>query len=97
MTINFPPSFAKSWMTSTVGLLSAIYPVVQGFKAFQGGNWTALFHDPLVYIAVLGAVQGFVSKDAQVTGGTSGQPSTPAALKDSNTAPATGAAAPKAV
>jgi hypothetical protein len=92
---TFPPSFAKSWKTSTVGLLSAIYPVVQGFKAFQAGDWHALFHDPLFYGAILVAVQGLVSKDAQVTGGNSGQPSTVAALKEANQAPATGAAAPK--
>jgi hypothetical protein len=90
MTINLPPSFAKSWMTTGVGLLSAIYPAVQGFKAFQTGDWHGLAHDPLVYVAVLGAVQGFVSKDANVTGGTSGQPSTLKALADANQAPAKG-------
>jgi hypothetical protein len=94
MTINFPPSFAKSWMTSLVGLLSAIYPVAQGFKAFQTGDWKTLLHDPLFYIAMLGTAQGFVSKDAQVTGGTSGQPSTPQALKDANQAPAKAPDAP---
>lgn len=61
MTIQFtfPPSFAKSWKTSTVGLLSAIYPVVQGFKSFQAGDFKGLLHDPLFYVAVLGAVQGW--------------------------------------
>lgn len=75
MTFNFPPSFAKSWMTTAVGLLSAIYPVAQTFKAFQAGDWHTLFHDPLFYIAMLGVLQGFVSKDAQVSGGTISQPS----------------------
>ncbi len=76
MTINFPPSFAKSWKTTAVGLASAIYPVVRSFKAFQDGDWSKLFHDPLFYGAILVAVQGFVAKDANVTGGTRGQPST---------------------
>ena len=87
MTINFPPSFAKSWMTSTVGLLSAIYPVAQTFKTFQTGDWQRLSHDPLFYIAMLGAVQGWVSKDANVTGGTVGQPSTTEALAAANQNP----------
>ena len=73
--LSLPPSFAKSWKTSTVGLLSAIYPTVQGFKAFQTGDFKSLLHDPLFYIAILGAVQGWVSKDANVSGGTVAQPS----------------------
>ena len=93
--MKFPPSFAKSWKTTAVGIASAVLAAVQGFKAFQTGDWHALGHDPLVYVAVLGALQGLASKDANVTGGTSGQPSTPAALADANQAPATGAAAPK--
>ena len=75
MTITFPPSFAKSWKTTAVGIASAIYPVAQGFKAFQDGDWNKLFHDPLFYGAVLVAIQGFVAKDANVSGGTVAQPS----------------------
>ena len=81
--MKFPPSFAKSWKTTTVGLLSAIYPVAQSFKAFQDGDWNKLFHDPLFWGAALVAIQGFVAKDANVTGGTSGQPSTAKAVAES--------------
>jgi len=87
VTITFPPSFWKSWKTSVVGLLSAVYPVAQGFKAFQSGDYNALFHDPLFYGAMLLAINGWVSKDADVTGGTSGQPSSPKALIEANVAP----------
>jgi 2-amino-4-hydroxy-6-hydroxymethyldihydropteridine diphosphokinase len=51
--MKFPPSFAKSWKTTAVGIASAIYPVAQGFKAFQDGDWNKLFHDPLFYGAAL--------------------------------------------
>ena len=95
MNITFPPTFAKSWKTTTMGFLAAIYPVAQGFKAFQTGDWKTLSHDPIFWGAMIVAVQGWVGKDGNVTGGSVGQPSTPQALADANQAAAKGVNAPE--
>jgi hypothetical protein len=93
MQINFPPAFAKSWKTTALGLVSAAL----GFwQAYMIHSWAAIFHDPTTLALFALALLGAVSKDHNVTGGTSGQPSTPAALADANQAPAKGVNAPGA-
>jgi hypothetical protein len=91
MKINFPPSFAKSWKSTLVGLAGTILGVVQGFQAH---SFRDLLHNQVFQLALMTAVLGYVSKDANVTGGTSGQPSTPQALKDAHQAPAKAPDAP---
>jgi hypothetical protein len=93
MTINFPPSFAKSWKTSLLGILSLF---VSAWQGFHDPTMLAAIQDPKVQMAVLVGVIGLVAKDGNVTGGTSGQPSTPQALADANQAAAKGANAPEA-
>jgi|HubBroStandDraft_2_1064218.scaffolds.fasta_scaffold478531_1 hypothetical protein len=92
MTINFPPSFAKSWKSTLVGLVAAIWAVVSGLEIH---DWSAAVHDHGIQTKVMLAVLGFIVKDGNVTGGTVGQPSTPQALAEANQEPAKGADAPK--
>jgi len=82
--VTFPPSFAKSWKTTTVSLVSGLLVIIQGFKT---PDLAVLIHDPAFQMKVLVLVLGLVSKDANVTGGTSGQPSTEKALIEANVAP----------
>ena len=84
MTINFPPSFAKSWKSTLVGLIAVIFGVVQGF---QSTDWHTLIADHSFQTKVLVALLGFIVKDGNVTGGTVGQPSSLEALTDANQAP----------
>jgi hypothetical protein len=77
VTINIPvPNISsfKSWKTTVVGLLSLTLGVVQ---ASGDGSFAAAAHDFKVQIAFIGALIGFLSKDASVTGGTI--PATPEA------------------
>jgi hypothetical protein len=91
--MTFPPSFAKNWKTNAVGLISVAFSALQA-SAYHG-DYVAAIKDRGVQMSLMLAVLGFVSKDFNVSGGTVGQPSTPQALKDSNTAPAKAPNAPE--
>ncbi len=82
--MTFPPSFAKSWKSTLVGLVAAIWAVVSGLEIH---DWSAALHDHGIQTKLMLAVLGFIVKDGNVTGGTSGQPSTPKALIEANVAP----------
>ena len=96
MQITLPPSWVKSWKTSLSGIIT-------------GASTFVLFAQNLHYINPPGWVMacalftlsgglvsfGLTAKDAQVTGGKIGQPSTASALADANQAPAKGANAPE--
>ena len=58
-------NMAKNWKTSILGLLMAIFGVVQASHAASFG---AAFTDPSVQIAMVGAALGFMAKDNDVTG-----------------------------
>ena len=80
------PSFA-SWKTSLTGVAGVILGVMQTFKHT---TLSETINDPLVWYALVMALLGFFAKDSNVTGGTSGQVSTPQALADARQAPAPG-------
>jgi hypothetical protein len=83
MTINLPPAM-NSWKSTLIGVVSAVIGVIQ---ASSDHDWLVAIKDHNVQLMMVVAVLGFVSKDANVTGGTTGQPSTPKALHDANQAP----------
>jgi hypothetical protein len=89
---------AKNWMPTVAGIASgisslALFLYLGDFVVFP--KWALGI---LAFIQAGGAAGlGIVAKQYNVTGGEIGQPSTKQALKDANQAPATGAAAPKAV
>jgi hypothetical protein len=83
MTINFPPAM-YSWKSTLIGVISAAVGVIQ---ASTDPTWMDALKDPKVQLAIVVAILGWVSKDSNVTGGNSGQPSTPKALHDANQAP----------
>ena len=91
MTINFPPAFAKSWKTTLAGAAIAALGFVQAYKIH---SWDFL-KDPTTLMMFCAAIGLGAAKDHNVTGGDSGQPSTPQALADANQAPAKGANAPE--
>ena len=82
MTINL--KIPASWRTALVGVLSVFYAAM---NAYGDGSLQMAIHDPKVQIAVLVALLGILAKDSQVTGGTTGQPSTPEAMKTANQQP----------
>ena len=96
MNITVPPTWAKSWKTSLSG-------IVTGASAFiLFGAQQHLISPPgwlmagALFVASGGIVAfGLSAKDAGVTGGNIGQPSTPQALADANQAPAKGANVPE--
>lgn len=55
----------KSWKTSALGLLMAVFGVVQASHAKSFGD---AFTNPTVQIAMVGAALGFMAKDNDVTG-----------------------------
>jgi hypothetical protein len=84
MNITIPtPSFA-SWKTTLAGLISLFLGAMQAYSLH---DWGAAIKDPRVQTAVLLGILGMLAKDSNVTGGTTGQPSTPKALADANQAP----------
>lgn len=91
MTVNIPVPSIKNWKTTLFGLLALVVGVIQTSHAPSIG---AALMDPKVQMSILVALVGFFAKDHNVTGGTTGQPSTPTAIADSNHAPAVGLAAP---
>jgi hypothetical protein len=79
--LNLPPSFAKSWKTTLGGAAAA---ALGFFQAYKIHNFHDIVSDPTTLSMFVLAVIGFVAKDSNVTGGTSGQPSTAQALLDAN-------------
>jgi hypothetical protein len=92
MTINIPTPSLTSWKTTLSGVASVVLGVLQASKHT---TLSEIVNDPLVWFALVIALLGFFAKDGNVTGGTTGQPSTQKALAEANQAPAAGAAAPK--
>lgn len=92
MTINFPPAFAKNWKTTLTGVAGFFIAAMQTYNA---PTFSAAAHDPRVQMAVIVGILGLIAKDHNVTGGDTGQPSTPQALKDANAAPAKAPNAPE--
>lgn len=84
MTITIP-SFPASWMPKLISLALAVDGAYQaiGYK----GDWQAAIHDHSVQTTLIAAVLAWVVKQSNVTGGNSGQPSTPQALADANQHP----------
>lgn len=85
----------KNWMPTVAAAVSA---VASGMIFMQFGGFVDF---PRWVLGILAFVQaggtaalGITSKQFNVTGGTSGQPSTAQALKDSNQAPAKAPDAP---
>lgn len=87
VTINIPlpAGLLKSWKTTLTGAASLTLGIISASS--YHGDWVAALHDRGIQLAIAIAVLGFVSKDGNVTGGTSGQPSTPQALADANVHP----------
>jgi hypothetical protein len=77
----------KSWKTTVTSIISAIGAFVL-FSQFGGYyNFPKIVLGFAVFMQAGGlAAFGIVAKDSNVTGGTVGQPSTPQALIQSNTA-----------
>lgn len=84
INLTFPPAFLKSWKSTLVGLVAAVWAVISGIEIH---DWNAAIHDHGIQTKVMLAVLGFIVKDGNVTGGTVGQPSTPEALADAKVAP----------
>lgn len=76
--------FITSWKSSLVGIAGVVLAVV---SASQDPSIQAMAVDPKVQIALLIGLLGLVAKDSNVTGGTTGQPSTQQALVEANQAP----------
>jgi hypothetical protein len=75
----------KNWMTTVAGLVSA----AASFVLFAGLGGMMTFPKPVMAIALFAQVGGLaafgvVAKQYNVTGGTSGQPSSTRALLDAN-------------
>lgn len=58
-------TIAFNWKTSLLGLLMAIFGVIQASKSPSFGD---AFKNPTVQIAMVGAALGFVAKDGYKTG-----------------------------
>jgi hypothetical protein len=85
------PSIA-SWKTTALGAASLFLAAMQ---TYHDPTWSIALHDPQVQTTVALGILGLLAKDSNVTGGTKGTPSTPAALRAANQAPAVGSDAPK--
>ena len=84
MTVNINmPSFLVSWKSTLVGVAAILWAAIQG----SNETFAVAIHDPSFQTKVLLGILGFVAKDFNTTGGTVGQPSTPAALQAANQAP----------
>jgi hypothetical protein len=94
VTIKLPASMG-SWKTSLVGIISLVVAAWQGYQVtVANGSLLMALEDPKVQMFILSGIGLLLAKDAGVTGGTRGVPSTPQALADANQAPATGEHAP---
>ncbi len=74
----------KSWKTTLLGVMSLF---VAAMATYMDVTWAEAVKDPRVQQAVLVGLIGLLSKDWNVTGGDSGQPSTYKALDDANQHP----------
>jgi hypothetical protein len=84
---TFLTNLVHSWHSSLVAVASA---ALAWFQVHQSGETISqAIHDPVFQVLMLVAFLGSVTKDSNVTGGTSGQPSTPQALADANQHPST--------
>ena len=83
--ITVPDLIPVSWKSTLIGIVGLVLGILQASS--HNGDWVAALHDRSVQLAIAVAILGFVSKDSNVTGGTSGQPSTAQALADANQHP----------
>ena len=79
-------SFIASWKSTAAGIAAILIAVI---SASQDASLQAMALDPKVQIALVVGLLGLVAKDGNVTGGTTGQPSTPEALHAANQAVST--------
>jgi hypothetical protein len=84
VTINLNAPSLKSWKTTLGGIVSLF---IAAMATYHDASWQTALHDPQVQMAVVVGVIAMFTKDSNVTGGTSGQPSTPTALAAANQAP----------
>jgi hypothetical protein len=73
-----------SWKTALAGIISFLLAAYQGSHDL---TISGAIHDPQFQTLVVVGLLGLLAKDFDVTGGTTGQPSTPAAMKEANQAP----------
>lgn len=76
----------KNWLPKLVGVASG---ALAFFQAYMIHDWHAVIKDPTTMCLFIVSVHGFVTKQVNVTGGDSGQPSTPEALHAANQAVST--------
>jgi len=82
VTITLPT--ITNWKTTALGALAAVLGFLQ---AYMIHDWHTIIKDPTTLVMFVLALLGFAAKDSNVTGGTTGQPSTPSALVAANQAP----------
>lgn len=74
----------KNWLPQLTGVIAGALGFLQ---AYMIHDWHTVVKDPITLCMFVLALNGFVSKQSNVTGGTVGQASTPEALHAANQAP----------